>query len=117
MEYEILPNGNLKFTLTEDLRAEYAEKRAEEFGAADCDIIEIFAEELCGNCDLDNIRPEDVGALTDSPIIAEGVEYDPGGTIGRVGNVWWFPNYQVTDPAEVLVETGEVIFTAAPENK
>ena len=96
-------------------KTEWGEKLANENWI---DFVEIFAETgLRGNCDLDNIPPEAISALTESPIIADQVDYDPGGIIGAVGNVWWFPNYMVTDPAEILIKTGEVIFTAAPENK
>jgi hypothetical protein len=115
MDYQILPNGDLKFTLDSDEQAEWKEELADKEWI---DFVEIFAETgLRGNCELDNIPAEAVGALTDSVIIADGVDYDPGGVIGAVGNVWWFPNYMVEDPAETLVNTGEVIFTAAPENK
>lgn len=114
MDYEILPNGDLKFTLDTDEQAEWAEKLSDDDWI---DFVEIFADTgLRGNCELDNIPPEAVGALTDSVIIADGVDHDPGGVIGAVDNVWWFPNYMIEDPAETLIKTGEVIFKAAPEN-
>ena len=52
------------------------------------------------------VKPEDVGALTDSPII-------------RAGNndVWWFPNYQITDPWQELKDRGRVFFDPEENNK
>lgn len=55
------------------------------------------------------VRPEQIGALTDAPIIGKGVGVDRG------LRVWWFPNYQVTSPQEVVARQGSVYFTAAPE--
>lgn len=63
------------------------------------------------------IRPEEVGALTDSPILTEddGLEYADNGdrTIG--GRVVWFPNYQVTDPWRTLADDGVVYFVIADD--
>lgn len=56
-----------------------------------------------------------VGALTDSPILAEcdGLEYNEEGEVDAVGNVAWFPNYAITDPWWELARTGTVRLTVA----
>lgn len=113
MDY-VIENGNLVFTMDEEDRATWKAELAEQ---EYLDIEDVFYDSgLGGNCDLDTVQPHQIGALTDSPIFAEAVEYDPGGVIGATGNVWWFPDYQVINPLETLLETGRVVFKGAPEN-
>lgn len=115
MDYTISKSGELIFTLDDEERSEWAEQIAREDQFVD--IATVFSETgLAGNCDLDMIQPEDVGALTDSPIFADDVDLDDQGELRAVGDVWWYPDYQIFNPAEVLVEKGQVIFTPAPEN-
>ena len=63
------------------------------------------------------ILPEWVGALTDAPILADDLTIEDDGTVSFVGDTWWFPDYQVTDPWEVLKNTGRVIFDPEENNK
>lgn len=58
------------------------------------------------------VRPEEVGALTDAPILAEcdGMERNDAGELVEVGKVCWYPNYQVFDPWAILRNTGRVEF-------
>ena len=70
-------------------------------------------ESIIGNSDLDWIPAEDIGALTDSPIIGESSVRDDG-TREVWGRVWWFPDYQTRDPAEDLARRGRAVFTLAP---
>ena len=37
------------------------------------------------------MRPEDIGALTDAPILSDDIEYDDEGEVVRVGAVYWYP--------------------------
>lgn len=59
------------------------------------------------------VRPEEVGALTDSPILAEcdGLDRDDNGDLTAVGKVAWFPDYAVRDPWEELRNRGRTVFT------
>lgn len=65
-----------------------------------------------------NVMPEEIGALTDSPIIAYGAIYaeenDQDLPIGYE-KLWWFPQYEVEDPIETLLRNGVVIFTRASQ--
>jgi hypothetical protein len=57
-----------------------------------------------------------IGALTDSPILAEcdGIERDENtGDITKVGKVCWFPDYAIKDPWFLLTRDGEVAFDLA----
>jgi hypothetical protein len=55
--------------------------------------------QLCNG--WEKLRPEDIGALTDAPIFSESGE----------DKVYWFPNYQIESPVQILLEKGEVTFT------
>lgn len=77
-----------------------------------------YAESYVGECLHERwefVRPEEVGAMTDSPIIAEcdGIDRDDDGELVKVGKVAWFPNYQITDPWESLRNIGRTVLTLA----
>ena len=59
------------------------------------------------------VRPEEVGALTDSPILADcsDVDRDDNGTLVRFYRLAWFPDYAIRDPWRELANTGRVYFT------
>jgi hypothetical protein len=64
------------------------------------------------------VRPEEVGALTDAPILAEcdGIVRNDNGDLTEVGKVCWYPNYQVFDPWAILRNTGRVELQLAPKD-
>lgn len=64
---------------------------------------------------LAQVAPEDVGALTDAPILTDDLVIDDHGEMTVHGRVWWFPNYQIESFAETLIKTGKVTFQLAPE--
>lgn len=111
MDYEITPNGNLRFTIEGEEREMWREKMAEPDTYVS--IVDIFSESgLPGNTDLEVVRPEEVGALTDSPIFAYGCERADDFDLLSAEHLWWFPNYQIEDPGEILIRTGQVLFRA-----
>jgi hypothetical protein len=61
----------------------------------------------------DFISPENIGALTDSPILSNDVDYLDNGDIQVNGLVAWYPNYQIECPFTILAKTGKVTFTIA----
>lgn len=58
------------------------------------------------------ISPEEVGAMTDSPILAmeDEIERDDMGDLTQIGLHAWFPNYMVENPWEQLAKYGSVRF-------
>ena len=56
------------------------------------------------------MRPEEIGALTDAPILSDDIEYDDEGEVVRVGVVYWYPQYDVADPVAQLLASGSVEF-------
>jgi hypothetical protein len=59
------------------------------------------------------LRPEDIGALTEAPILTEDLETDHEGNVRHVGVVYWYPQYQVFDPVAQLLQNGCVDFERA----
>lgn len=61
------------------------------------------------------VRPETIAALTDSPIIADGIidEETTSEEFNNI-NVYWFPNYIVIDELRELLAGNKVEFTLAP---
>ena len=118
MNFEITPNGNLKLSL-EDGDKDALQYAFDNHGAND----DMFLAEILehtgwqGNGRLFQLSPEDIGALTEAPILTDCKDIADDGTITKVGNVWWFPNYMITSFAQKLMESGSVVFDAAPENE
>jgi hypothetical protein len=114
MDYRITPTGALVFSLSRTEQADLADRRAD---IGYIDISEIFADSaIPGNSSLAEIHPEDVGALTSSPMFATDVVYADDGSVASVNQVWWYPNYAVDDPADRLIDTGSVSFTLGPKD-
>lgn len=65
---------------------------------------------------LHRVLPENIGALTDAPIIGTS-SFAPDTESDDNDKVWWYPNYAVSSFAKELINHGEVTFTAAPENR
>jgi len=122
MKYEILPSGNLQFSIDKDCAKRYM--------LEDLDMLQDIKDLYEGDDIvslyefLDNfgystngylwgIMPEDVGALTGAPMLSDDVEYTDDGNIVVSGNVWWYPDYAVSNWLDVLIKNGSVVFTKA----
>jgi hypothetical protein len=58
----------------------------------------------------DEIRPEEIGALTSALLISDEAERNNDGDLTNVGRVYWNPRYQVDDEIEDLRRRGDVLF-------
>lgn len=99
---ERLPNGNLRMHLT-SYGSGWAEavETTRQYGGNDVEKL----RHMLRTTDYHIIRPEQIGALTDAPIIGDNEE-----TL-----VWWYPAYEVRDCVEIAVRDGYVDFELAPE--
>jgi len=61
------------------------------------------------------IQPEEIGALTDAPIIAWGAVRDDSGKLIDPGAVYWFESYQVTDAIKNLKGGRGLVFLRGGE--
>ncbi len=112
-DFEILPDGNLKISLTPEGKIELEEISFNlENQYNDYDMLRDLIEyQLCNRWTW--IAPESTGALTDAPILSNNVRYNNAGEIVAEPNVWWYPNYMIDDIIEKLYSNGYLIFDKA----
>lgn len=67
---------------------------------------EVFEHATCNG--LSRVNPEDIGALTDSPIYSE-FSLNDDDTYDDDAEFFWYPNYMVSDYIEVLMDEGRVV--------
>lgn len=132
VDFEKLPDGNLKISLTEhpiwDLREDCGWDAETKTSKKILDIWEVLEFQMCNGWDM--IAPERIGALTDAPIITDNLceyseddpEYGEEDTFGHpkiksLDEVWWYPNYMISDPVGELLERGYVIFTSSKNSE
>lgn len=108
-----LRNNTVLLTADNESRAELADL-LRNYGDSHAEMY--VADELHEKWEF--IAPEAVGALTDSPLLAEcdGLDRDDDGELIAVGKVCWFPNYMITSPWEQLRNRGRTVFALAPED-
>lgn len=112
---EILKNGNLKLSLddAENDSAELQEMSSEK------DTVSILCEGMEHYSCNGSYTPFDAGqgnpfvGLTNAPCIAESLDYDDEGTATIEGKLWYYADYQFTDPIQEILERGFVIFAHA----
>lgn len=101
--------GDLAIVLSETGREEF--ETIEEMRSAhgiDAEL-ETLLEDHLGN-GWEMVAPQEIGALTSSPILSDEVERDDEGGIREVGRVYWYPEYQVCDEIEELRKRLVVMF-------
>lgn len=76
--------------------------------ATDEALAELLEYQLCNGWTW--LRPEQIGALTDAPILSDEVTENDRGELVSVGRVWWHERYAVEDPIELLQTQGYVLF-------
>ena len=92
-----LPNGDLEVTGTLEL-----------LESEETDMHEIF-EDVLANTGLIWVDPEDVGVLSEAPILGN-VELDDKGYLTGIYGLWWYPRYQIDDMVEELLDGNVIIF-------
>lgn len=108
-----LDNGNLSLTLTKEGEEELLDKG--ENINEDEKLLQELLEDAFGN-GWTYIYPEQIDALTNAPIIGYDVEIDDKGVLVNVDKVWWYPDYQIKNPIEVMLRDGSVEFISADKN-
>lgn len=118
MQFNITPDGNLEITCEEnekqDLQDTLDKSTHKDHGFL-ADLLEETGWSPNGR--LYQVKPEWIAALTDAPILTDDLDIEDDGIHNVLGNVWWFPNYQIESFAETLIRDGKVVFSAAPENE
>src|SRR5579859_839485 len=94
-EFDKQPNGTLRITLLEDERGSVEEIAAQEI-TADSKLAQVIEWQLGNGWSF--VRPEDIASLTDAPILTEDIETDNQGTVLWVGTVYWYQQYETSNP-------------------
>lgn len=101
----------LRLTLGNAERAELADALREGYQRAESLVSEWLHEAF------EFIRPEEIGALTDAPILCDcdGLDYPDTGDreIRDDAAIYWFPDYMIRDPWADLAWRGRVEFVKA----
>ena len=104
-----LPNKNLLILLNDKEELGEMLKTKKEIFIADL----LETANYIGN-GWEELQPEDIGALTEAPIIAEDVSRNEDtNEIENIGSIWWFPDYMIKDWIEILYNNGKVEFVYA----
>jgi|ADurb_Met_03_Slu_FD_contig_31_747527_length_420_multi_1_in_0_out_0_1 hypothetical protein len=116
MKIEKTSNGNLTI-VAETSDMEMLTEMKERVGNDDLRFMDELLEETgwSGNSVLMSISPEDVGGLTEAPIVTDDRTIEDDGKVVVNGNVWWFPNYMVENFADTLIQNGRVTFMLADD--
>ena len=102
----VLQNSNLEISLVPGADIDWEQLLKERPRNA----LAILIDDIRNNSEWDFVNPEDIGALTDSTIISDGVDWPDSGKRVIWGRCWWFPNYMVEDEIVTLRDRGRVVF-------
>ena len=105
--------GHLEIVLNESGREEF--ETIDEMRSAhgiDAALATLLEDHLGNGWEM--VPPQDIGALTSSPILSDEDERDDEEAITEVGRVYWYPEYQVCDEIEELRERLVVLFRGVP---
>ena len=107
----ILPNGNFIITASPSYRAEM--RRVRDSGK--CDLY--HESDLFQHLGLEQVQPEWIGAMTDSPIVTDpdnsDFPDDADHPIIGSGPVWWHPNYMVESMIDTIIERGSFVMRSS----
>ncbi|WP_341744659.1 hypothetical protein [Azonexus hydrophilus] len=114
MHHIIEPNGNLTLVVDDDDCCEFLDIRDNTRGSDHgflADLLEAFG--FSTNARLFPVMPQQVGALTDAPMLTDDLEYEEGGEVTVRGRLWWFPAYELKSISDIMSRSGRVTFTLA----
>lgn len=103
-------NGNLRIELLPERREEVEEiQRREDIGIFH-KFLGVIEWQLGEGWDI--IRPEEIASLIsdECPVLSDEATYDDHGEAETIGRVYWFPDYQIYDEVEILLEKGFIEF-------
>ncbi len=113
MQLHKLASGNLNMVMDRDDES-LVSGLLDQHGDDDLGFLSSLLDTIgwSGNGVLHLVNPQDVGALTEAPIISDGISIHDDGTIEVHGQIWWFPDYAVRHVGQDLLQHEHAIFTA-----
>lgn len=115
MRFSITPNGNLRISISGKGDHEWVKDAVSKYPDDRTFITELLEHTgWAGNGRLHQVRPEQVGALTDSPLLTNEVVYGDDGDLAEIGKyLWYFDSYALRHCGSVMLEKGGVTFHRA----
>ena len=111
VNFETDKDGDLVISLakgiTKKARKEFMENTSE--CDADTRFMELIDDFLCNGWDW--VNSEDIGALTEAPLLTNDIEMDDNGNIIRVGVIYKYEMYQIYDPVEEIFSEDKIVLT------
>jgi hypothetical protein len=107
----------LRITLTPAGREELVDKRNADGtwkSGTDSILADLLEDHLCNGWEI--VPPEDIAALTSAPILSDSTQRNDQGKLTKIGDCYWFPQYEVESEIETMLEKGFVDFDLAPSN-
>lgn len=115
MKHDIDDNGGLTFIVEDEADREALQDIRARVQHLDhgflAEMLEYFG--YSGNGVFEAVTPEEVGGLTDAPMLADELHYSDEGARVVTGKVWWYPDYESKCFADILINTGRVTFNRA----
>ena len=110
--------SGLKITLNKDGYEEIDQYHTDHEGSIRWGAIYELFDDIRGNSeyayfdDLGSAEIKGLAALTSAPAIINGYNITNDGYFELIDDsvVYWYPNYMINDPIDILYETGEVFF-------
>jgi hypothetical protein len=98
-------NNNLIIIITKKGRA-FAMELLKTNRGSNQNLWELLEEHLTNGWDW--INPEDVGALTEAPILSDTADYDDNGNLVDIKRCWGYMDYMIYNPIEQLLKNGKI---------
>src|SRR4051794_18485782 len=109
VEFTINDVGNLVITLTEDgvvelkrLLTIYPDWQDKEI------FLELLDDQLVES--WYSIEPEEIRTQSKSLLLTDSIQHDKEGNITQTGNIYWFPNCEVSGYTQPLLTARQIIF-------
>lgn len=108
-QFTITETGDLRISIDIEEQTELRESIAESIESEHYLFIDLLEKAFC-NSEWEFIRPEEIGALTDSFILSNTATRDDQGKLQSIDSVYWYPDYQIKSEGGELAEYGKIVF-------
>lgn len=112
MKYEILENKDLRLILEPEEKEDVADL-LERCSHRDHGFLADLLDHAgwSQNSVLYPTSSDQIGGLTNAPMITDELEINDSGTVEHIGRLWYYGDYAVKSFAEELLEEGQTTFT------
>jgi hypothetical protein len=107
---ELNKAGNLVIKLTRQGK-KFAKELLEQDSHPDSKLWDLLEEHLTNGWTV--IKPEEIGALTEAPILSNDAIYNDEGELTSINKCYAYINYMIYDPIEELIKHNSIVFMDA----